>query len=126
MKLVIGGAYQGKKAWVMQQYGITEDAVIDGAADETVCIKKAKVLNGLHLLVRNWLSNGKEPVQEMTGLLAANPDIIIITDEIGNGIIPVDRDERAYREVHGRLCCQLAGSAEEVYRVLCGIGQKIK
>ncbi len=54
------------------------------------------------------------------------PNCVIISDEIGNGIVPVDAFERTYRERTGRILVQLAGQAEEVERVICGVGQKIK
>jgi len=53
-------------------------------------------------------------------------DIVIISDEIGNGIVPVDVLEREYRERTGRILVRLAFGADEVVRVICGIGQKIK
>ncbi len=55
-----------------------------------------------------------------------NDNCIIISDEIGNGIVPVEAFEREYRERTGRILIQLAQKAEEVERVICGIGQKIK
>ena len=51
---------------------------------------------------------------------------MIISDEIGNGIVPVDAFERDYRERTGRMLITLASQADEVVRVICGIGQKIK
>ena len=58
--------------------------------------------------------------------IAAKGYIISITDEIGYGIVPVDRMEREYREQTGRVCTRLAAYSEKVYRVMCGIGQVIK
>lgn len=69
---------------------------------------------------------GKIPADETEKILSDNPDIVIITDEIGSGIVPLDVKEREWREVHGRICCQLAGRADAVFRVIAGIGQKIK
>ncbi|MCI8634679.1 MAG: hypothetical protein HFJ05_03630 [Eubacterium sp.] len=54
------------------------------------------------------------------------PNCVIISDEIGNGIVPVDAFDRTYRERTGRILVQPAGQAEEVERVIYGIGQKIK
>ena len=54
------------------------------------------------------------------------PDSIVISDEIGNGIVPLDNFEREYRERTGRILVKLAEQADEVVRVICGIGQKIK
>ena len=78
------------------------------------------------LLVRRWMQAGKIPADETEKILSDNPDIVIITDEIGSGIVPLDVKEREWREVHGRICCQLAGRADAVFRVIAGIGQKIK
>lgn len=59
-------------------------------------------------------------------LMRENPDRILVTDEIGYGIVPVDAFERRYREETGRICCQAAREAAEVWRVCCGMGQRIK
>ena len=50
----------------------------------------------------------------------------IICDEVGCGITPLDRTDRDWRERVGRLCCRLAAEADEVYRVHCGLGVRIK
>lgn len=59
-------------------------------------------------------------------LFHACPQRIVITQEIGCGIVPVDAFERKYRELTGRICCQLAAASQEVWRVTAGIGQRIK
>ena len=56
----------------------------------------------------------------------ANPDRILVTDEIGYGIVPIDPFEREYREETGRICCLLAEKSEEIWRVCCGIGTRLK
>ena len=70
---------------------------------------------GLH----NWKNLAKT-------IYNANPDRILVTDEIGYGIVPMDPFEREYREAVGRLCCRLAGEAEAVVRLYCGIPSVIK
>ena len=55
-----------------------------------------------------------------------SPDCIIISDEIGNGIVPMEHEEREYRELTGRLLCELANKADRVERIVCGIGERIK
>lgn len=59
-------------------------------------------------------------------LLKGNEERILVTDEIGCGIVPEDPFERIYREETGRICCQLAAEARQVWRVCCGLGQRIK
>ena len=38
----------------------------------------------------------------------------------------VEKIERRYRDLCGRLLVEIASRSKEVYRVICGIGQKIK
>jgi adenosyl cobinamide kinase/adenosyl cobinamide phosphate guanylyltransferase len=40
--------------------------------------------------------------------------------------VPVDRNDRAWREAAGRALCVLAQKSESVTRVICGIGVRIK
>lgn len=54
-----------------------------------------------------------------------NYDIVIST-EIGGGVVPMDKAEREHRECAGRLACALAEKADVVIRVCCGIPQIIK
>lgn len=59
-------------------------------------------------------------------LISRNPDIVIVSNEIGYGLVPIDAFERAYREQTGRICTELATFAEQVVRVVMGIGTVIK
>ena len=47
-------------------------------------------------------------------------------NEIGCGIIPLEKSERKWREITGRAGCIIAERAETVYRVCCGIATVIK
>lgn len=68
-----------------------------------------------------------EQLQRKLGdLLRRYPNVILISDEIGNGLIPMAREERILRDLIGRTQVYLAGQADEVIRVVCGIGQRIK
>lgn len=126
MIFVTGGCFQGKQQWVLQNCQVQPFRVADGAVCSMEAIKSAGVLDHFHLLVRRWMQAGKIPADEAEKILSDNLDIVIITDEIGSGIVPLDVKEREWREVHGRICCQLAGRADAVFRVIAGIGQKIK
>ena len=55
-----------------------------------------------------------------------NAHTLIICDEVGGGVTPLDREDRDWRELVGRTCCALAETAEAVYRVHCGLGVRIK
>lgn len=51
---------------------------------------------------------------------------ILVTDEVGCGIVPFHREERLWREASGRLNCHIAAVADQVWRVYCGMGTQIK
>ena len=55
-----------------------------------------------------------------------NPRIVIVTNEVGYGIVPMEKEERVWRELCGRTCTNLASFADEVVRVCCGIVGRIK
>ena len=83
-------------------------------------------MDHFHLFVRRWLQAGKTP-QELTGeILDKNRDLIIVCDEIGCGLVPTDAFEREYRESVGRICTELVKYTDEVYRVTCGAGVRLR
>lgn len=125
MKLIVGGAAQGKRAYVKAAYRIAGSDLLDGG-DCPLVPSRAAALDRLHLLVRRALQAGLDPAVLVLRLVEENPEIVLICDEIGCGIVPVDPFERRWQEETGRLCCALAARAGRVERVLCGIAQTIK
>lgn len=127
MKLIIGGYAQGKLQHVLKTYHLDTYKVYDGALlKEIVKGNETLILNHFHNWVKECILCGGCPEEEILSFLGEYQDCIIISDEIGNGIVPVDAWEREYRERVGRLLIDLAKEAEEVERVICGIGQRIK
>ncbi len=59
-------------------------------------------------------------------LLAEWADGVILCDEIGCGVVPVAAEERRWREQTGCCLIRLAAAAEEVHRVCCGLGMRLK
>ena len=133
MKLVIGGYAHGKLEYVKKKYNAKEDFIFDCALPTKEEIEKINpgegdvlVISSLHKWIRKRIKEGGRPEEEIASFAKKNPDAVIISDEIGNGIVPMDPFERVYRERTGRILCDLAANAEEVERVICGIPQKIK
>ena len=127
MKLIIGGYAQGKLNFVLKHYDLENYVVLDGALpEETIADGKAVIFHRFHNWVKEGLKAGISPEKEILEFVKEYPECIIISDEVGNGIVPVDAFEREYRERTGRILVGLAEKAEEVVRVICGIVQKIK
>lgn len=128
MKLVIGGYAQGKLRYVLKEYKEAQCLVLEGSLPGEQELKSGKILviNHLNLLVREALSRGENPEEWLETLADLQQECIVISDETGNGIVPMDAFEREYRDRMGRILIGLAEWADEVVRVICGIGQKIK
>lgn len=131
MKLIIGGYAQGKLNYVLLKYDLKNCMVSEGVPDEIQMEQALEpgvkvVINHFHQWVKERIRQGGCPEKEIAVFVEKCPDCIVISDEVGNGIVPIDAFEREYRERTGRILVELAGYAEEVVRVICGIGQKIK
>lgn len=132
MKLIVGGYSQGKLAFVLERYAEGNDKIWDGVLPDEKQIREQKaeektiIINHFHCWVRERILQKENPEKEIADFIKENKDTIIISDEIGNGIVPIDAFEREYRERTGRILIQLASEADEVVRVICGIGQRIK
>lgn len=127
MKLVIGGYAQGKLNYVLSKYHLREEMVWDGELPkETDLHDEPAIIDHFHLWVKKRMQEGGCPEEEIWAFLDCFSDCMIICDEVGNGIVPIDAFEREYRERVGRILVELAQRAEEVERVICGIGQRIK
>ena len=107
MILVVGGFAAGKRAYVRDVLGYADSRMSDDIDDGL------PVFYGLE-------SRPGTPLQK---LLQKD---VVICDEIGCGLVPVDAAERQRREQVGRLCIALAREAERVIRVVCGVGAVIK
>lgn len=126
MKLVIGGAFQGKKAYVKQHLKIKEEDMADGKDASYEALFHCRCIYHFH----EWIKKGIEEKWDFKNLaeelLKRNPEVLIITNELGYGVVPVDAFDRTYRETTGRICTEIAAVCEQVIRVSCGLGMVIK
>lgn len=123
MILITGGAYQGKTAYVKAHF---QQEMTDGAVCPFDAAKSAAIITNYHILVRRLTESGIEAESFTREICSENPDCIVLLDEIGSGIIPMDRQERIWRETVGRAGCILAEHAQAVIRLICGIPTALK
>lgn len=109
MILIVGGSSQGKLFYAKEHWK-----------------EEYQIINHYHEIVKNQLQNGKNPMKEAEKLLETKEKLVIISDELGCGLVPMDAFEREYREQSGRVNCYFASRADQVIRVICGIGNRIK
>jgi adenosyl cobinamide kinase/adenosyl cobinamide phosphate guanylyltransferase len=114
MILVIGGLAAGKREYVKKCYGYTDADISDAELDDK------PVIYNLQNLVE------VSPHTSMELLPALLEKEVVICNEVGCGIVPIEAATREAREATGRLCIELAAKAEKVVRVCCGIPVIIK
>jgi adenosyl cobinamide kinase/adenosyl cobinamide phosphate guanylyltransferase len=127
MELYIGGYAQGKLRYVTEKYAKLQCVRI-GWQESTAALPKAEVylVTDFHLRCREAYVQGKTTEDIWNEISKIPEKLVIIGNEIGNGIVPVEQQERYYRENYGRLLCEIAAKATHVERIFCGIGQVIK
>lgn len=135
MEFIIGGSHQGKRAYGKKQRASGLICYLDGATCLEEEVLSCEGIYNFHLLIRRTMESSKNQSIEVwervweeyiNKLFKENPNIIIISDEIGGGIVPIDKFERMYREITGRVGCMIAKKSNRVVRVFCGIGTVMK
>ncbi|MCI1722375.1 MAG: bifunctional adenosylcobinamide kinase/adenosylcobinamide-phosphate guanylyltransferase [Lachnospiraceae bacterium] len=126
MELFVGGIAQGKLDYVLREKNLPEECVRSGEDLPADPPAGVRILRNFEQYVRRLIEDGTDPVLAAEKLTERNPDICIISNEIGSGVIPADDFERIWRDTTGRVLCILAGKAEHVTRIVCGLGQKLK
>ena len=126
MKLITGGANQGKLDYAKKKYNLNNTDVCSG---REFCLSNnlnVKCIYDYQLLVKKIIKQGEDPIAYTKQLICKYPGIIIIINEIGSGIIPIDKENRFWREQVGKAGCIIAENAESVERIVCGIPQVLK
>lgn len=69
-------------------------------------------------------------IDEMAKLFARinemGDDIVLVSSELGAGLVPEAKLSRLFRDMHGKVNQYIAKNADEVYYVIASIGVKIK
>lgn len=126
MKLILGGYANGRTAYAMQNYQLTELDCFDAAAEPLARWNGQRLILHAEQLVNPWLEQGKEPCTEILPWLERWQNAVLITQEVGCGLVPVTPQQRRLREAVGHFNRLLAECAETVERVCCGLGMRLK
>ena len=109
MKLYIGGVFQGQ-----EELARAENPHGEFWPDFHETIRRAV------------LTEGREPREFARQFCREHPHAVVIANEAGAGVVPMAKEDRAFREAVGRALCVIAQEAESVTRCVCGIGVRIK
>lgn len=68
----------------------------------------------------------EKALSDVASILASAPVMIMVSNEVGMGVVPPYRLGRIFRDLAGRLNQKLAGEADEVYGVMAGLPVQLK
>jgi len=124
MVLIFGGAYQGKLEYALAHYGNLSIYQCSGSSPSADLSND--IVNSFHLLILAQIRAGVDTIPFIENNLQAFSSKIIISDDISCGIVPLSQETRHWRETTGRSLAFISRHADEVIRVFCGIGTRIK
>jgi len=126
MILIFGGVYQGKLAYALERFNLTEGYVYRCDNDDAVMPKDKKIIYEIDKWILALLKNDMDIESAIKQFISCNKDVIIICNDISCGVVPVDILLRKWREATGRILAMLSQESEEVVRLFCGIPTRIK
>lgn len=127
MILVFGGAYNGKLSFVKEKFNISDEEVLTlNNIDDLEIDFSKKVINKFQNLTYKMSLENQDPLKYILENESLFKDKIIISDDICEGIVPLKKEDRIWRENTGKCLQYLSKNSKEVYRVFCGIPIVIK
>lgn len=122
MVLYVGGIAQGMEEAAAQRFGEGERVRRLLYPEEQIRKEMQEAdftMDDIPELAGEWLSRIMSEEEEgMT--------LVVLSREVGCGVVPMEEREELFRELAGRLQVELAKKANEVYRVWCGIEERIR
>ncbi len=91
----------------------------------------AIVVDCLTLWLSNLIHDGRRDVEAETAKMleaAAHdgPRVILVTNEVGSGIVPANELSRTFRDLAGRMNQSAAAAASEVFLMVFGCAVRVK
>jgi adenosylcobinamide kinase/adenosylcobinamide-phosphate guanylyltransferase len=91
---------------------------------------RAVLVDCLTLWLSNLLGAGRDVVAEREGLLAALPGlagpVVLVSNEVGQGVVPDNALARSFVDHAGRLHQDLAAAAQQVVFMTAGLPRELK
>lgn len=108
---------------------IEEPLDLAGALDRTDA-QGPRLVDCLTLWLSNVMLAGRPCEDEAETLIAAlarqQSPVVLVTNEVGMGIVPENALARAFRDAQGRLNQRVARAADEVELVVSGLPMRVK
>ncbi|MDR5587983.1 MULTISPECIES: bifunctional adenosylcobinamide kinase/adenosylcobinamide-phosphate guanylyltransferase [Clostridium] len=124
MILIYGGAYNGKNEFVKKKYNLENKDLF--YCNNSNLDFSYKVIMGLHMFIKDCVLKKIDTLEIIKENLDILQDKIIVCDEIGSGIVPLNREDRLWREECGKVLQFLSQNSNKVCRIFFGLEEVLK
>ena len=101
-----------------------EQVLLSRSMTECILLDCATMWLMNHLMEETDLKRAEQDL--LSALTACKADCVVVTNELGLGIVPADPLSRRFRQAQGELNQRLAASADTVINVIAGLPQILK
>ena len=122
MDLIIGGAYQGKRDFAVHTLGIQEEDIFT-CTDTHIDFTKP-CIDRLEEFTLACIREKQDPLEILKAQDLGQKTIICM--DVFCGVVPIDAELRLWRHTTGLVCQYLAKNADRVFRIFCGLEQRLK
>ena len=126
MILIFGGVYQGKLAYALERFNLTESDVQKCDTGDADTPKNKKIIYEIDKWILALIKKELDVEAAIQHLINYNKDAIIICNDISCGVVPLDSVFRKWRDETGRSLAFLSRKSDEVIRLFCGLPTRIK
>ena len=123
-KIKVHQIRRGPEWSVLEEPGDLSSALQKIAADQAVLLDCATMWLSNRLLAGHSMEDATEVFLRQIGACPA--PLVIVTNEVGQGIVPENAMARAFREAQGRLNIAIAGRAGLAVQVVAGLPNVLK
>ena len=126
MILIFGGAYQGKLAYALERFDLTENDVHICDNNNANMPENKKIVYEIDKWILALVKNDIDIEKAMRQFINGNQNTIVICNDISCGVVPIDPVLRKWREAVGSSLAMLSRISDEVIRLFCAIPTRIK
>lgn len=126
MELIFGGAYQGRLEYAKSKYNLRDEDIFFCSEDKAEIDLSKPAIYCMEKFLLACIREGRNPADEFKNISDALTDRIVICTDISQGIVPVDKALRLWREETGRAMVKLAKDAQSVTRIFAGLPLTLK
>lgn len=143
MHFVIGGAYNGKAQWVRTHYQLDRKSscLWQSAYEDPLLPKELGkytsqliILEGIEYWLKQLLNHSEDNQDRAIEYIEAwkawsqqdGNKLVVIGTDISKGIVPIEAEDRLWRDVTGRFYQRMVEEANRVHYIWYGIAKTLK